>query len=74
MDLKQLQEIIKNDPEKCHVMIKAKVDWPTYKQVRKHSKLVRKVLFKLFKGRIVECKHYIDCGDIKGQPLLIAKW
>lgn len=74
MDLKKLQEILKNDPEKCHVMLKAKVDWPTYKQVRKHSKLVRKVLFKLFKGRIVECKHYIDCGDIKGQPLLIAKW
>lgn len=73
MDLKKLKEVLKNEPEKCSFMIKVKVDWPTYKQVRRHSKLFHKVLFKLFNGHLVECKHYIDCGDIKGLPIFIAK-
>ena len=73
MDLQKLREIMKNEPEKCCVMTKAKVDWPTYKQVKRHSKLVRRVLCKLFNGRLVECKHYISCGDLMGFPTLIAK-
>ena len=73
MDLQKLKEIMKNEPEKCSVMVKAKVDWPTYKQVKRHSKLVRRVLCKLFNGRLVECKHYISCGDLRGLPVLIAK-
>jgi len=73
MDLQKLKEIMKNEPEKCSVMIKAKVDWPTYKQVRRHSKLVHKALLKLFNGHLVECKHYISCGDLKGLPIFIDK-
>ena len=66
MDLKTMREYVESHPE-------TKSNWPTYKEVKKSSKIFHKVLFKLFKGHIVKCKNYTDSGDLKGLPILIAK-
>ena len=67
MDFKTIREFAEKHPEQ------PKSNWPTYKEVKKSSKIFHKVLFKLFKGHVIKCKNYTDSGDLKGLPIFIAK-
>ena len=64
MDLRTMREYAESHPE-------AKSNWPTYEQVKKSSKLRHKIIFKLFKGHVTNCKNYTDSGDIKGLPRIL---
>lgn len=67
MDLKTIREYAEKHPEQ------PKSNWPTYEEVKKSSKILHKVIFKLFKGHVVKCKNYADSGDIKGFPTILSK-
>ena len=64
MDLRTMREYAESHPE-------AKSNGPTYEQVKKSSKLRHKIIFKLFKGHVTNCKNYTDSGDIKGLPRIL---
>ena len=67
MDLRTMREYAEKHPEQ------PKSNWPTYEEVKKSSKLRHKIIFKMFKGHVVNCKNYTDSGDIKGFPMILPK-
>ena len=64
MDLRTMREYTEAHPE-------TKSNWPTYEEVKKSSKICHKIIFKLFKGHVKNCKGYKDSGDIVGLPTFL---